>query len=197
MNPVNIEPSVGIMNAIATPEVDKREPSGKGIIHDLIPENDPRLRQVSDPFDFNGASREEIDQLYWDMVDTMRYNKGVGLSAIQIGKPIRLFVMETGGEHPEAIFNPRIVNTEGEQLLEEGCLSFPYMWVKVRRPTKVRLRYQLINGETVTREFIGFTARVILHEYDHLDGITMKDRANKIHWEAALRKRKTYRKRAK
>lgn len=170
----------------------------KGAVLDLIDETDPSLNKVSDEFDFNSMTPEEIEQLYFNLVETMRHNKGIGLSAIQVGIPLRVFVMETGGEYPEALFNPRIVNLGNKEvLLEEGCLSFKDMWVKIKRPDRVRVRYQLLNGETVTKEFVGLSARCVLHEYDHLEGITMKTRAQRMHWEAAMNRRKSYRRRAR
>lgn len=88
------------------------------------------------------------------------------------------------GENVIGVFNPRIVDTSEETvLLDEGCLSFPGLFVKIRRPKKIRARYTLPNGETVTQVFDGMTARIFQHELDHLDGVVYYTRANPIHLE--------------
>lgn len=171
--------------------------TGRGRIQPLVLDPDVRLTIPSSPVDFTTMSRDELDQLYFDLVDTMRYNRGIGLAAVQIGIPLRVFVMETGGEYPEALFNPRIVRSDDFTIMGEGCLSFPNTWVKVKRSARIRMRYQLIDGSTTTVELEGLSARVALHEFDHLEGLTMRDRAAKIHWERAQAKRKSYNRRSK
>jgi peptide deformylase len=93
--------------------------------------------------------------------------------------------------HPEnfVCYNPKIVQ-ESEQTvtLEEGCLSYPGLLVKIKRPEFVRVRFQTPNAETLTKQFIGMTARVFQHEFDHLNGVRFYDKANKFHRDQAMRK---------
>jgi peptide deformylase len=118
----------------------------------------------------------------------MLASNGIGLSANQCGLPYRVFVML--GTEIIPCFNPRIVDASSETVvMEEGCLSYPGMFVKVKRPLRIKVRYTEPNGETVTRVFEGMTARIFQHELDHLDGVNYQQRANKIHLEQARKKK--------
>lgn len=163
-------------------------PSGKGEIMEILKYPHPSLREKAEPYSFGDLTSEELEQVYWNLVDTMRASKGIGLAANQVGYKYRMFVMETGSEFPELLINPRIVNQTGEKLMQEGCLSFPNLFVKVKRSSVIRVRFQQTNGETETKDYVGLSARVVLHEYDHLEGIVMKDVANRIHWDQAAKK---------
>lgn len=166
-----------------------------GNVLELLPETHEMLRTPTEKWDFVNKSTDEAKQLYLDLARTMRENGGIGLSANQVGLPHRVFVLDSPYGFPMGIFNPIIVNTsEKEILMEEGCLSFPAMLLKVKRPYKVRIRFAEWTGEIVTKEFEGLTARCIQHEIDHLDGITMLDRAKPFHIELAKRKRQHFRK---
>ena len=126
-------------------------------------------------------------ELVHDMLQFMFDKKGIGLSANQVGLPYRVFVMR-GMEHNFACFNPRIVHkSEDSTLLEEGCLSFPGLTVKVKRSNTVRLRFETASGGTDTKTFDGLTARVVQHEMDHLNGILFFNRANKFHRDSAMK----------
>jgi peptide deformylase len=118
----------------------------------------------------------------------MYENNGLGLAANQVGVPYSVFAMR-GQPQNYVCFNPRIVQPSAEEIiLEEGCLSFPGLVVKVKRPRHIRVRFQLPNGETVTETFIGMTARVFQHEMDHLQGKLYFNRANRYHKEVAMKK---------
>lgn len=152
------------------------------MIREIVSKNDPILREVMPKFEFGG----DIDpiQLYTDLAETMRENDGLGLAANQIGVRARAFVMRA--ENIIGVFNPRVVDMSSEMVyLEEGCLSYPNLWVKVKRPKLIKVRYTNPDGNTETRTFDGMSARVFLHELDHLDGITHTSRANRIHLEQA------------
>ena len=98
--------------------------------------------------------------------------------------------MRVDGEKPYALFNPRIVSESEKQIsMKEGCLSFPLLYMNVKRPDSVRIRYQTETGETKTQQFIGMSARVALHEMDHMNGITYTNRASKFELDGAMRKR--------
>ena len=158
------------------------------MIHTLVPSTDPILRQVIEPFDFSNPPTDPI-QLAHDLAETMLYNNGLGLSANQMGLPYRAFAIKA--EKIIVCFNPKIVDVSEETLyLEEGCLSYPNLYIKVKRPTTIKIRYTEPNGNTLTQTFTGLTARVIQHEFDHMEGINYKQRANRIHLEQAMKNKK-------
>jgi peptide deformylase len=122
------------------------------------------------------------------MVEFMYDNNGLGLAANQVGLPYRMFVMR-GSPENFACFNPRIVSESAEvESVEESCLSFPGLVVKVKRPKSIRARFTMPNGETRTEPFVGITARVFQHELDHLEGKLYFNRANRYHKEVAIKK---------
>jgi peptide deformylase len=113
---------------------------------------------------------------------------GLGLAAVQVGVPYNIFAMR-GNPENFVCFNPRIVQASEQQIvLEEGCLSYPGLIVKVKRPQHVRVRFQTPNGDTLTKQFTGMTARVFQHEMDHLNGVVYFNRASRYHREKALKK---------
>lgn len=150
------------------------------------------LRVKSERFDFE---TDNATELYEKLRDAMCDNNGIGLSAIQIGIPKRVFVIGNPDEPDEVmpLFNPNIVDVYGEQTqYEEGCLSFPGLFLRINRPEYCRVRYANINGEVQTSQFRGITSRVIQHEYDHLEGILYTKRSNRIYLDQARRKQKKY-----
>jgi peptide deformylase len=168
---------------------------GKVVNLELVEQNSPILRTVLEPFDFSNPPVDP-DELAFRMVECMRKNKGLGLSANQVGLPYRMFVLE--GEPAYACFNPRVVDASDEEvLLEEGCLSYPGLIVKVKRPRHLKVRFTGPNGETHTMKFTGMTARAYLHEYDHLQGKIFYTRANLTHRDRAMREWKKYNRRVK
>jgi peptide deformylase len=91
----------------------------------------------------------------------------------------------------KAYFNPIIVaNTTDIHDLEEGCLSFPGVYVNIKRPTEIQVEYQNADGETERAEFKGYDCKCFLHEYDHLEGITYQDRVSTLKWALAVKKSK-------
>lgn len=156
------------------------------MIRDLVDSNDPILREKLEDFDFSNPGTDPV-QLSRDLAETMIIQNGLGLAANQIGERHRAFAMKA--EQIIVCFNPKIVDASEETvLLEEGCLSYPGLLVKIKRPKKIRVRYTMPNGEVETRVFDGLTARVFQHELDHLDGICHINRANAIHKKQALAK---------
>lgn len=158
------------------------------MILQLVPETDPILKEEAPRFDFSNPPTDPV-QLAKDLAETMIQNKGLGLAANQCGLSYRVFVMN--GEQIRCFFNPRIVDVSDEEVvMSEGCLSFPGPFVKIKRPATCRVRYTQPNGETVTEEYGGLSARVIQHEISHLNGRTLKDDSTRFHWEAAIKKRR-------
>jgi len=155
--------------------------------YQLVDCNDPILKTELPLFDFSDPPINPLD-LVCDLSEAMMAEGGIGLSANQVGLPYRVFVMQA--EELIPCFNPRIVDMSEETIvLEEGCLSYPNMFVKVRRPRRVKVRYADPNGKISTRVFDGMSARVFQHELDHLNGVNYQQRANRYHLERA-RKRK-------
>lgn len=162
------------------------------LMYDLIPHTDPILKEAIEPFDFKDPTVVPID-LACDLAETMLYYKGIGLAANQCGLPYRCFVLCADEIIP--CFNPRVVDTSTETIvLEEGCLSYPGLLVKIKRPRKIKVRFADPNGTVVTKTFDGITARTFLHELDYLDGIDFISRASYIEKERALKKIKRMKK---
>jgi len=153
------------------------------MIRDILDRTAPILRENMPAFDFKNPVVDPVE-LYNDLAETMRENEGMGLSANQIGVRTRAFVMRA--EEIIGVFNPRVVDVSTETVtLEEGCLSYPNLFVKIKRPKSIKVRFTTPDGETSTKTFTGMTARVFLHELDHLDGIAHTSRANSYHLEQA------------
>lgn len=134
------------------------------------------------PEEFNA----DLEKLLSDMAETMYANQGAGLAAPQIGDLRRFLVADLGhaageqyGTRSIKMVNPEIVGfSEFQQKAEEGCLSFPGFPASVTRAENVTVIYQTPAGESVTQEFQGLEARIIQHEIDHLNGITLFSRAS-------------------
>lgn len=133
-----------------------------------------------------------LKSLVEDMFETMYEFHGVGLAAPQVGISERLFVMDCSGGEDEsrkfAIINPEIVDVEGEQYGEEGCLSFPGVFTNVKRQLRAVVRFHKLDGSIDERSFTELEARCFLHETDHCDGIVFLDRMSALKRELAKRK---------
>lgn len=160
----------------------------------LIKGSDPRLKEMCPEFNFEtGVTLDDGTvlngkELYELLRDKMIEEKGVGLSACQLGIMTRVFVIGNPSEPDDIIgvFNPLIVDYDEETVVyEEGCLSYPGMFIKIKRPRGIRVRYRGWDGEAGTTRYEGYTARIFQHEYDHLNGITFQQRANRFHLEQA------------
>lgn len=129
----------------------------------------------------------ELAELCADMFDTMYAAEGVGLAAPQIGLNLRLFVMDCNGTKLIAA-NPEIIDSEGEQSGQEGCLSVGKVPAVVVRPMKARLRAQNEKGEWFEREEEGYAARAFLHETDHCNGKLFIDHLPKLRREMVIKR---------
>lgn len=113
-----------------------------------------------------------LNELIENMFETMYYNNGIGLAATQINLSIRLFVMDIGQGFKKVFINPNIIEKYGDDCsYNEGCLSFPNIFIYIKRPEKVKIEYYDENWELHLDTFVGIESRVIQHEYDHLEGI--------------------------
>ncbi len=126
----------------------------------------------------------ELQRFIDDMIELMYKAKGVGLAANQVGKAIRLFVMDVtqrdGGQNPVVIINPVISALEGSEVSEEGCLSFPNYSTKLKRAALVEVKGFDRHGKEIRLEADALGARCIQHEIDHLDGICFVDRLSPL-----------------
>lgn len=122
---------------------------------------------------------ERIIQLLDDMVDTMRDSEGVGLAAPQVGVLRRVFVVEIEDKVYE-IINPEILEMEGSQIGDEGCLSVPGMVGKVERPQYIKMKALDRNGKEIQIEGTDLLAVALCHEYDHLEGILFNSKATEL-----------------
>ena len=137
----------------------------------LVPETAPILSQEQPRFDFENPP-VSVDGLVNDLLETLRSHRAIGLAAPQVGLPYRVFVMETDGAAARVCFNPEIVSVSDDvEKSEEGCLSFPNLWLKVERPIRVEAKYQNHFGNLVHETFESLAARCYLHETDHLNGV--------------------------
>jgi len=132
------------------------------------------LRQKADKID---KIDEEIEKLYRQMLEILVRDKGVGLAGPQLGIMKRIFVVHVGGDTERVFINPSIIETSHETCkFEEGCLSVPGIYANVIRPESIKMQAWNEKGRPFTIEANGLLARVILHEYDHLEGILFLDR---------------------
>jgi peptide deformylase len=153
---------------------------------------DPRLRQVSQPVTAFDAS---LQKLVDDMKDTMYLAEGAGLAAVQIGEPLCLFIIDpevagkTADDPPLVLANPQLLSiSEEEQTGDEGCLSFPGIFVPVKRGQHAKVRAQDVNGATFEVEGEGLLARAFQHEYDHLSGRLLIDMVGPVKRQIIKRK---------
>lgn len=149
------------------------------------------LRRKADPV---AKVTEEIKTLASDMLTTMYASNGVGLAAEQIGRTEAVCVVDVspayaGGEAddppcpvrmPLVLINPEISEAEGEVADKEGCLSFPEIFVSVKRADKIRVKYIGLNGKADELEVDGFLARALQHEIDHLNGVLLYDHMSAV-----------------
>lgn len=133
---------------------------------------------------------DALAQTVKDMFETMYHDHGVGLAATQVGKAQRIFVMDTSNDQdaPKCLINPIIVNAQGEIFSEEGCLSFPGVYAKVKRAQTITCQYLNEHGQPQQITATGLEAYCIQHELDHLDGITFVDRLSKLKRNLLLKK---------
>lgn len=163
---------------------------------DIVHYPDPRLREPTfEVKEFDDSVRELVQ----DLTATMYAHNGAGIAAIQVGRLERIFLIDgrvaTGREDadPVVFINPEIVETgKGDEVSEEGCLSFPGVFIQVKRPRFARVRAQDVNGETFEWEGEALLGRALQHEHDHLTGKLMIDLVGKVKKEMVKRKMKRY-----
>ncbi|MBT88415.1 MAG: peptide deformylase [Candidatus Marinimicrobia bacterium] len=147
---------------------------------DIIQYGHPILRKKCEKVtDFDA-----IPKLIGDMFDTMYEEEGIGLAANQVGVDLNLMIIDVS--HTEetdeihTLINGEIIDSWGESIFEEGCLSIPEVRLEVKRPEFIKLKYQTINGDEKEDEFSGLLGRAIQHEIDHLNGVFIIDRVSPL-----------------
>ena len=157
----------------------------------------PTLTQVSTPWEF-GVDGNAIE-LESQMINFMKENHGIGLAANQIGIAKRVFVMGSeniaGFPAPFAIFNPVILEVSEETDIDkEGCLSYPDLWLTIKRPKVIKVQYQDSLGNIHEAGLSGYIARCFQHEYDHLNGVCFVDIVSPMKLQLAMNKLRKKRK---
>ena len=168
-------------------------------MYQLIEEASQVLRTPPELFDFENPA-EPPEEIAKNMIEAMEKFGGLGLSANQVGLPYRMFVMRTMHEGDEeatnvSYFNPELTRVSQEtELMKEGCLSFPDLYLMIKRSKTVEFKYQDVEGKEHTVMLEGIGARCVQHEIDHLNGILFLQRASKLKLERALKARPKQRK---
>ena len=157
-------------------------------IFNLVGEDNPILRERCDKYVFRSEYPDEAQQFASSLVETCKKNQGIGLSAVQCGFKLRVFVMGAGDDFV-AHFNPKLIESEGESHMIEGCLSFPLLGLRITRPETITVEYQDFRGESHTAKYTGISARCFLHELDHMDGIVYTDRVKPLALKSGMDKR--------
>ena len=170
----------------------------------LIPANDPRILSAIAPFhndmlkEYGFETRSEFSKA---MFMAMKKYGGIGLTGNQVGVPFRMFVMgnhlslSNGEKH--ACWNPKVTFKSPEEvMMSEGCLTFPYLFLNIKRPRKIQVQYEDDDGKEIIRDFDGLFARIFLHEYDHTLGLTFVEKVSKLKFDMAKKKAEKIYKRA-
>ena len=142
----------------------------------LIPTDDPLLHKKIKKCSYN----LDRSKLSYTLNENMFHHNGVGLSANQIGIEERVFVMMIDIELEETItcFNPKIIKeSKKEVVMEEGCLSYPKLFLEISRPSSIIVRYEDEGKTLIKRRLEGFIGRIFQHEYDHMEGIDFTQRS--------------------
>ena len=165
---------------------------------DLLPEDHPVLHKEPLPWVFD-PPQADPKLMYDVMLENMVYHRGLGLSANQIGMPVKVFAMRIDDSDMAIVcFNPEILEESDEMvIMEEGCLSYPLLYLKKTRPEKLSVKYQNADGDTIDAHFEGLAARVFHHEMDHMEGKTFLDGVSKIKLQSARQKQKILKRKVK
>ena len=158
------------------------------MIFELKKEGDPLLSQKLEPFDFNSGMDAELVEK--EMIRLMKENYGIGIAANQVGFDRRVIIVEPANQTPIAMFNPEIIESIGSCNDEEGCLSFPGLFVKVERAETITVKYLDKYNVECTITLSGMDAKCVQHEIDHLDGICFTTRVSRLKLDLARKRQR-------
>ena len=155
----------------------------------LHKEDDPVLKQRAENWDFeNHVNAAVIEQ---EMLELMKASNAIGLAGNQVGLLRRVFVMRTQDGRQFGCFNPYIMFGDNDLINgEEGCLSFPNLWLKIERHNKITAAYLDNTGKQCIIELEGIDARCFQHELDHLDGVTFTEHVSNLKLQMARKKQR-------
>lgn len=155
----------------------------------LVNESDPILKQKAENWDFKNHINAAVIES--EMLETMRASNGIGLAGNQVGLLRRVFVMKLTDGRELGCFNPWIMIGDNDLINgEEGCLSFPNLWLKVERHNKITAAYLDNTGKQCIIELEGLDSRCFQHELDHLDGITFTEYVSDLKLQMARKKQR-------
>ena len=158
-------------------------------MYELVEEASKVLRNPTSEFDFENPPEDPI-QIEKNLAEAMDRFGGIGLSANQLGLDYRVFVMKTADSGTKAFFNPEITKLSKEtEMMKEGCLSFPDIYLMIKRAKVIEFDYTDAEGERKTLQLDGIGSRCVQHEIDHLNGIIFLQRASRLNIERALKAR--------
>lgn len=158
------------------------------MVHPIVLYGDPILKEKSGEIPKNFP---KLNELASDLFETMHKAGGIGLAAVQIGVPLRIFVIEAHIEkenfHFRGVFVNPYIRRESAPLVKysEGCLSVPYIAALVERPSKIDIEYYDENWQFHVETLEGYKARIVQHEYDHLEGIIYTDKLDRL-WSQTI-----------
>jgi peptide deformylase len=153
----------------------------------LVKDKDPILKQLAEHWNFEKDLNSKDFEV--DMVQTMVTNNGRGLAANQVGVLKRVFAIALDGQVPFCMFNPSIISYSKDSVEgEEGCLSFPDLWLKVKRYSQITAEYFDRNGNKCIIELKGMDARCFQHELDHLNGVCFTNKISPLKLALAIKK---------
>lgn len=168
------------------------QPETNIVIKKLVAENNPILKEKMPIFDF---SKENAIAIASELTEAILKYSGYGLAANQIGLKHRVFVIKFDDEHVVAMFNPEILSESVDVTnYPESCLSIPFIQADIKRPKRITVRYQDYLGNFHEKEYEGFTAKIFLHELDHLNGILFTDHLGKVALRMAKKKQEKQKK---
>ena len=155
----------------------------------LLPEEHPILKKEPLPWIF--GENPDPQRMRLIMLENMVAHNGLGLSANQIGMPVKVFSMYVTNEECIVCFNPKITRESNEKvIMKEGCLSFPELYLNISRPQMIEATYQNADGDEINVHLEDLAARIFHHEMDHMIGTTFLDRVSKVRLQSARKKQK-------
>lgn len=157
--------------------------------YQLLEENNPELKKQAKDFDF---AEQDAKEIFNRLKATAKLHNAFGLAAPQCGIPYKVFVYGAEGEY-NVMFNPEIIGFSDETvIMEEGCLSFPFLILNIVRPKDVTVKFQNENAEQMLLTFSGISSRIIQHEFEHLNGVLFITKAKPLALKNGFKKRDKY-----